>query len=51
MDGTIINWITVNERVEISGTPLNYDPRTQGPVIAGIPVRSKSAGDWDHDGW
>lgn len=51
MDGTIINWITVNEKVTIEGTPLNYDPATQGPVIAGLPVRSKSTGDWDLDGW
>lgn len=51
MDGSIINWITVNEKVTVEGTALNYDPKTQGPVIAGIPVRSRTAGPWDHDGW
>lgn len=50
LDGTLINWITVNERVVIEGRPVNYDPKTQGPVIAGIPVRSRSAGEWDLDG-
>ena len=51
MDGSIINWITINEKVTVEGTPLNYDPRTQAPVMAGIPVRSRSTGPWDKDGW
>jgi hypothetical protein len=51
MDGSIINWITINEKVTVEGTPLNYDPRTQGPLIAGIPVRSRTTGKWDRDGW
>jgi len=51
MDGSIINWITINEKVTVEGTPLNYDPRTQGPLIAGIPVRSRTTGEWDKDGW
>lgn len=51
MDGTLVNWITVNEKVIVEATAVNYDPKTQGPVIAGIPVRSRSAGEWDHDGW
>jgi hypothetical protein len=50
LDGSLINWITVNERVIIEGDALNYDPETQAAVIAGIPVRTKSAGDWDLDG-
>jgi hypothetical protein len=50
LDGTLINWITVNERVRIEGEAVNYDPQTQAPVIAGLPVRSRSAGDWDLDG-
>ena len=50
LDGSLINWITVNERVIAEGDALNYDPETQGPVIAGIPVRSRSAGEWDLDG-
>ena len=51
MDGSIINWITINEKITVEGTPLNYDPRTQGPQIAGIPVRSRTTGKWDRDGW
>jgi hypothetical protein len=50
LDGSLINWITVNERVVMEGTPLNYDPETEGPVLAGIPVRSKSIGEWNLDG-
>ncbi|MDH3510908.1 MAG: DUF4437 domain-containing protein [Gammaproteobacteria bacterium] len=50
LDGSLINWITVNEGVVREGKAVNYDPETQASVIAGIPVRSKSAGDWDLDG-
>jgi quercetin dioxygenase-like cupin family protein len=50
LDGGLINWITVNERVVMEGEPINYDPETQGPVLAGIPVRSRSIGEWDLDG-
>jgi hypothetical protein len=50
LDGTLVNWITVNEKVIIEGDAVNYDPKTQGSVIAGIPVRSKSTGQWDLDG-
>jgi hypothetical protein len=50
LDGSLINWITVNERVVIEGDPINYDPIKQASVIAGIPVRTKTAGDWDLDG-
>ncbi|HEY0940229.1 MAG TPA: DUF4437 domain-containing protein [Steroidobacter sp.] len=50
MDGSLINWITVNEKVVMEGTAVNYDPETQGPVLAGLPVRSKSTGEWDRDG-
>lgn len=50
LDGTLVNWITTNERVVIEGNPVNYDPETQGPVLAGLPVRSRSTGDWDLDG-
>ncbi|HVN42867.1 MAG TPA: DUF4437 domain-containing protein, partial [Steroidobacteraceae bacterium] len=50
LDGALINWITVNERVVVEGDPLNYDPVTQAPVIAGIPVRSRSTGPWNLDG-
>ena len=50
LDGSLINWITINERVVIEGDAVNYDPKTQAPVISGIPVRSRSAGEWDLDG-
>ena len=50
LDGSLINWITTNERVIVEGNAVNYDPATQAPLMAGIPVRSRSAGDWDLDG-
>lgn len=50
LDGTLVNWITVNERVIVEGDAVNYDPVAQAPLMAGIPVRSRSAGDWDLDG-
>lgn len=50
LDGSLINWITINERVVVEGDAINYDLKTQGPVIAGIPVRTRSAGPWDLDG-
>lgn len=50
-DGDLINWYTTNERVIVEGAPENYDPETQGPVIAGIPVRSRSTGEWTREGW
>jgi len=50
LDGSLVNWITVEERVIIEGKALNYDPVRQAPLIAGIPVRSRSTGDWDLDG-
>lgn len=51
MDGSIINWITIEEKVTVEGKPLNYDPVRQAPVIAGIPVRSRATGEWSRDGW
>ncbi len=50
LDGSLINWITTNERIIVEGNAVNYDLKTQAPVIAGIPVRSRSTGDWDLDG-
>jgi len=50
LDGSLINWITINERVIVEGDAVNYDPATQAPLMAGIPVRSRSAGEWDLDG-
>ncbi len=50
LDGSLINWITINEQVILKGDAVNYDPETQASVIAGIPVRSRSAGAWDLDG-
>lgn len=49
-DGELTNYYTTNDRVEFHGDPENYDPETHGPVIAGIPVRSKSAGAWNGSG-
>lgn len=50
-DGNLINWYTTNEKVTVEGSPENYDPETEGPVITGIPVRSASTGEWDKEGW
>ena len=50
LDGSLINWITINERVIVEGDAVNYDPKTQAPLMAGIPVRSRSSGAWDLDG-
>lgn len=50
LDGSLVNWITVEEKVIIEGKALNYDPVKQAPLIAGIPVRSRSTGPWDLDG-
>lgn len=49
-DGDLTNFYTTNERVIAEGTAENYDLQTQGPVITGIPVRSKSTGPWSGDG-
>ncbi|MGH2830899.1 MAG: DUF4437 domain-containing protein [Actinomycetota bacterium] len=49
-DGDLVNLYTTNERVVAEGTPENYDPETQGPVITGIPVRSKTTGPWSGEG-
>ena len=51
LDGSLVNWITVEEKIIVEGKALNYDPVRQAPLIAGIPVRSRSAGEWDRDGW
>jgi len=48
-DGDLVNYYTTNERVIVEGTPENYDPETQGPVLT-EPVRSKSMGGWSGDG-
>jgi hypothetical protein len=50
LDGSLVNWITINERVIIEGDAVNYDPVKQAPLMAGIPVRSRSSGNWDLDG-
>jgi hypothetical protein len=51
LDGSLINWITTEEQIIIKGNNVNYDLETEAPLIAGIPVRSKTSGDWDLDGW
>lgn len=48
-DGDLINWYTTEERVIVEGTAENYEPEN-APVIAGIPVRSRTTGPWDLEG-
>lgn len=48
-DGDLVNLYTQNSKVIVEGEALNYKPE-EGPVIAGIPVRSRSTGDWDGTG-
>ncbi|MGI9307611.1 MAG: DUF4437 domain-containing protein [Gammaproteobacteria bacterium] len=50
LDGSLINWITTDSRIVAEGNAINYDPKTQAPVISGIPVRSRTSGPWDLDG-
>jgi hypothetical protein len=49
-DGDLVNLYTTKEKVIVEGEALNYDPETEGPVITGLPVRSKSTGEWSGDG-
>ena len=49
-DGDLVNLYTLNSRVIWENEPENYDPETQGPVLVGQPVRSRSTGPWDGDG-
>ena len=50
LDGSLVNWITLNSNITVEGDALNYDVETQAPVISGIPVRSTTTGPWDLDG-
>lgn len=52
LDGDLINWVTEYPEIEVRGRALNYDPNDpkQRPVIAGLPVRSRSTGPWDGRG-
>jgi hypothetical protein len=43
-------YFTRDPDVVLEGEAENYDPATEGPVIAGIPVRSRSVGPWDGRG-
>jgi Domain of unknown function (DUF4437) len=49
-DGELVNWYTTNESVHVHGDAENYDTETEGPVLASMPVRSRTAGPWDGDG-
>jgi hypothetical protein len=49
-DGDLVNLYTTDSRVTVEGVPENYDPATEGPVVAGIPVRSRHTGEWDGTG-
>lgn len=49
-DGELKNFYTSSTEVVARNEPENYDLQTQGPVIAGLPVRSRSIGPWDGTG-
>ena len=49
-DGDLTNLYTVESHVHVENVPENYDLETQGPVIAGLPVRSRSTGEWSGEG-
>jgi hypothetical protein len=48
--GEIVNYYTEGAGVTVHGRPLNYVPEREGPTLAGVPVRSRSAGEWDGSG-
>jgi hypothetical protein len=52
LDGDLINWMTEDSHVAHSGRALNYDPADERvrPLVAGLPLRSRSAGPWSWDG-
>jgi hypothetical protein len=52
LDGDLINWMTEDSRVRHDGRALNYDPEDENvrPLVAGLPLRSRSAGAWSWDG-
>ena len=49
-DGELVNLYTGHNVLIREEEALNYDPATQAPVVAGIPVRSRTAGEWSLDG-
>lgn len=49
-DGELENLYTDEARIIVEAEALNYDPDTAGPIIAGIPVRSRTLGEWSRDG-
>ena len=49
-DGELTNLYTGHNSVIREEEALNYDPTAQQPVLAGIPVRSRSMGEWGLDG-
>lgn len=48
VDGNLTNWLTEDVGLAVGGRAVNYDPTDphQAPAIAGLPVRSRSAGRW-----
>ena len=40
LDGSLINWVTVNSQVIVKGDALNYDPKTQAPLMVVFPDES-----------
>jgi len=52
LDGDLINWMTEQSHVTHTGHALNYDADDERvrPLVAGLPLRSSSAGEWSWDG-
>lgn len=49
-DKELTNWYTTDPVVTFHGTPVNYDPAVNGPILSSRPLRSRSHGPWDGSG-
>ena len=46
-DQELVTYYTVDSQVTGQGIAENYDPETEGPVVTGIPLRTRSVGEWN----
>jgi hypothetical protein len=51
VNGNLTNWLSQDAGLKVEGRAINYNPNdpAQAPVVAGLPLRSRSAGAWDCD--